>query len=127
MGPHALGALFDEVVDRAADAWQLVSEDPRFEVVTRSELSTVVLRYLPTGPGRDLADAANLHAREALAASGLAVVAGTRVDGRHFLKFTLLNPATTVEDVGYVLDLIATHAGRYVHDHVTADLTCPVG
>ncbi|MER7590810.1 aspartate aminotransferase family protein [Micromonospora sp. NPDC127501] len=127
MGPDALGGLFDEVVDRAADAWQLVSEDPRFEVVTRSELSTVVFRYLPTGPGRELADAANLHAREALAASGLAVVAGTRVDGRHFLKFTLLNPETTVDDVGYVLDLIATHAGQYVHDHVDADLTCPVG
>ncbi|MBM0232093.1 aspartate aminotransferase family protein [Micromonospora sp. STR1_7] len=127
MGPDALGALFDEVVDRAADAWQLVSEDPRFEVVTRSQLSTVVFRYLPTGPGRELADAANLYAREALAASGLAVVAGTRVDGLHFLKFTLLNPATTVEDVGHVLDLIATHAGRYVHDRTTAELTCPVG
>ncbi|MFG1884095.1 pyridoxal phosphate-dependent decarboxylase family protein [Micromonospora sp. NPDC049102] len=127
MGPDALGVLFDEVVDRAADAWQLVSEDPRFEVVTRSQLSTVVFRYLPTGPGRDLADAANLHAREALAASGLAVVAGTRVDGRHFLKFTLLNPATTVDDIGYVLELIAGHAGRYVRDTIAADLTCPVG
>ncbi|KAB1946343.1 aspartate aminotransferase family protein [Micromonospora sp. ALFpr18c] len=127
MGPDALGALFDEVVDRAADAWRLVSEDPRFEVVTRSQLSTVVFRYLPTGPGRELADTANLYAREALAATGLAVVAGTRVDGQHFLKFTLLNPATTVEDVGYVLDLIATHAGRYVHDHTAAELTCPVG
>jgi L-2,4-diaminobutyrate decarboxylase len=127
MGPDALGALFDEVVDTAAEAWQLVSEDPRFEVVTRSELSTVVFRYLPTGPGRELADAANLHAREALAASGLAVVAGTRVDGRHFLKFTLLNPATTVDDIGQVLELIAGHAGRYVRATVAADLTCPVG
>ncbi|MET8526476.1 aspartate aminotransferase family protein [Micromonospora sp. NPDC005172] len=127
MGPDALGALFDEVVDRAADAWQLVSEDPRFEVVTQSQLSTVVFRYLPTGPARELADAANLHAREALAASGLAVVAGTRVDGRHFLKFTLLNPATTVDDIGHVLELIAGHAGRYVRDTIAADLTCPVG
>ncbi|MDG4839645.1 aspartate aminotransferase family protein [Micromonospora sp. WMMD967] len=127
MGPDALGALFDEVVDRAADAWQLVSEDPRFEVVTRSELSTVVFRYLPTGPGRELADAANLHAREALAASGLAVVAGTRVDGHHFLKFTLLNPATTVDDVDHVLELIAHHAGRYVREHTPADQTCTVG
>ncbi|MGC4816606.1 pyridoxal phosphate-dependent decarboxylase family protein [Micromonospora sp. DT63] len=127
MGPDALGALFDEVVDTAAVAWQLVSEDPRFEVETPSQLSTVVFRYLPTGPGRELADAANLYAREALAASGLAVVAGTRVDGRHFLKFTLLNPATTVDDVGQVLELIAGHATRYVRDTLAADLTCPVG
>ncbi|WBB68092.1 aspartate aminotransferase family protein [Micromonospora sp. WMMD812] len=127
MGPDAVGALFDEVVDRAAGAWELVSEDPRFEVVTRSPLSTVVFRYLPTGPGRDLADAANLHAREALAASGAALVAGTTVDGRHFLKFTLLNPETTLDDIGYVLELIAEHASRYVHERTTADLSCQVG
>ena len=46
-----------------------------------------------------LADAANLYAREALAASGAAVVAGTKVDGRHYLKFTLLNPETSLADI----------------------------
>ncbi|MGC5051634.1 pyridoxal phosphate-dependent decarboxylase family protein [Micromonospora sp. DT48] len=130
MGPDAVGELFDEVCDRAAQAWQLLAADPRFEVLTRSQLSTVVFRWQPTGPGRELADAANLRAREALAASGLAVVAGTRVDGRQYLKFTVLNPATTVDDIAYVLDLIAEHAGRYVHEHAgssAAGLTCPVG
>ncbi|MER5454421.1 aspartate aminotransferase family protein [Micromonospora sp. NPDC002389] len=130
MGPDAVGELFDEVCDRADDAFGLVAADPRFEVLTRSPLSTVVFRWLPTGPGRNLADAANLRAREALAASGLAVVAGTKVDGRQYLKFTVLNPHTTREDVGYVLDLIAEHAGRYVHAHAgtpAVDLTCPVG
>ncbi|MFD0784813.1 pyridoxal phosphate-dependent decarboxylase family protein, partial [Micromonospora azadirachtae] len=127
MGPDLLGDLFDEVVDRAAEAWELISEDPRFEVVTRSPLSTVVFRYLPTGPGRGLADAANLYAREALAASGAALVAGTTVDGRQFLKFTLLNPETTIDDVGHVVQLIAEHAGRYVHERSTAGLACRVG
>ena len=114
MGPEAIGAMFDEVVDRAAEAYDLLAEDPRFEVVTRSQLSTVVFRYLPTGPDRALADAANLYAREALAASGAAVVAGTTVDGAHFLKFTLLNPATTGADIEHVLELIAGHAAELV-------------
>ncbi|RKN22547.1 pyridoxal-dependent decarboxylase [Micromonospora musae] len=127
MGPDQLGELFDEVVERAAGAWELISEDPRFEVVTKSPLSTVVFRYLPTGPGRGLADGANLYAREALAASGAALVASTTVDGRHFLKFTLLNPETTLDDVGHVVQLIAEHAGRYVHERTTADLACRVG
>ena len=61
---------------------------------------------------RELSDRVNLHAREALFASGDAVVAGTVVDGRHYLKFTLLNPETTLEDIATVLDLIAEHAGR---------------
>jgi L-2,4-diaminobutyrate decarboxylase len=114
MGPDAIGELFDEVVERAADAYGLLSEDPRFEVVTKSQLSTVVFRYLPTGAAGDLADAANLYAREALAASGAAVVAGTKVDGEHFLKFTLLNPQTSLADIEHVLELIAGHAASYL-------------
>ncbi|PYC88211.1 pyridoxal-dependent decarboxylase [Streptomyces tateyamensis] len=111
MGADALGSLFDEVVDRAAAAHDLLSTDPRFEVVTRSQLSTVVFRYRPVGaPDGEQLDRANLHAREALAASGAAVVAGTKVDGRHYLKFTLLNPETTLDDIEQVLDLLAGHA-----------------
>ena len=112
MGADAIGALFDEVVDLAAGAWELLEADPRFEVVTRSAAEHVVFRYLP---GRDRhatwPTSANLYAREALAASGEAVVAGTNVDGRHYLKFTLLNPETTLEDIAQVLDLIVSHAG----------------
>ena len=121
MGPDAVGALFDEVVDRAAQAWVLLTVDPRFEVVARSQLSTLVFRYLPPeGPDRDLADGANLYAREALAASGAAVVAGTKVGGRHYLKVTLLNPQTTVDDIAHVLDLIADHAAEYVERRRTS-------
>ncbi len=61
-----------------------------------------------------LSDEVNLHAREALFASGDAIVAGTVVDGRHYLKFTLLNPETTLADIATVLDLIAEHAGAYL-------------
>lgn len=115
MGPDAVGALFDEVVDRAAQAWVLLTVDPRFEVVTRSQLSTLVFRCLPPeGTARELADGANLYAREALAASGAAMVAGTKVGGRHYLKVTLLNPETTVDDIAHVLDLIAGHAAEYI-------------
>jgi L-2,4-diaminobutyrate decarboxylase len=126
MGPDAIGELFDEVIDRAATAWDLISADPRFEVRGRSDLSTVVFRYLPTGPAREFADEANLHARDALSASGAAVIASTTVDGRHFLKFTLLNPQTTGDDIASVVDLIATHAGRYADEAAALRLT-PTG
>ncbi|AJT67984.1 pyridoxal phosphate-dependent decarboxylase family protein [Streptomyces chattanoogensis] len=115
MGAGALGELFDEVIDRAADAWKLLHDDPRFEVVVEPQLSTLVFRYVPVGaPDPDLIDQVNLHARDALFASGDAIVAGTKVDGRHYLKFTLLNPETTLEDIATVLDLIAEHAGSYL-------------
>ncbi|KOG36092.1 lysine decarboxylase DesA [Streptomyces resistomycificus] len=115
MGADGIGQLFDEVCDLAVEGWQLLAADPRFDVVVEPTLSTLVFRYIPaavTDPAE--IDRANLYARKALFASGDAVVAGTKVGGRHYLKFTLLNPETTVEDMSVVLDLIAGHAEQYL-------------
>ncbi|MFC8432106.1 lysine decarboxylase DesA [Streptomyces sp. NPDC057253] len=115
MGADGIGKLFDEVCDLAVEGWRLLAADPRFDVVVEPTLSTLVFRYIPasvTDPAE--IDRANLYARKALFASGDAVVAGTKVGGRHYLKFTLLNPETTVEDMSVVLDLIAGHAEQYL-------------
>ncbi|MGV9911741.1 lysine decarboxylase DesA [Streptomyces tendae] len=117
MGADGIGELFDEVCDLAAEGWKLLAADPRFDVVVQPSLSTLVFRYIPadvTDPAG--IDRANLYARKALFASGDAVVAGTKVAGRHYLKFTLLNPETTTADIAAVLDLIAGHAEQYLGD-----------
>ncbi|MEV7613381.1 aspartate aminotransferase family protein [Streptomyces sp. NPDC089799] len=120
MGADGIGGLFDEVVDLAAAGHGVITADPRFEVVVRPQISTLVFRYVPAGDGEhaaarpELVDEANLHARKALFASGEAVVAGTKVDGRQYLKFTLLNPQTTTADIAAVLDLLAAHAEQYL-------------
>ncbi|MFE9923991.1 lysine decarboxylase DesA [Streptomyces sp. NPDC005774] len=115
MGADGIGRLFDEVCDLAQGGWRLLTADPRFDVVVEPSLSTLVFRYVPaavTDPAS--IDRANLYARKALFASGDAVVAGTKVAGRHYLKFTLLNPETTTADITAVLDLIAGHAEQYL-------------
>ncbi|MET9121759.1 lysine decarboxylase DesA [Streptomyces sp. NPDC004528] len=117
MGADGIGELFDEVCDLAEEGWRLLAADPRFDVVVEPSLSTLVFRFVPaavTGPAE--IDRANLYARKALFASGDAVVAGTKVGGRHYLKFTLLNPETTADDIAAVLDLIAGHAEQYLGD-----------
>ncbi|MFI0511909.1 lysine decarboxylase DesA [Streptomyces sp. WSLK1-5] len=115
MGADGVGQLFDEVCDLAAEGWKLLAADPRFDVVVAPSLSTLVFRYIPSSVADPAEiDRANLYARKALFASGDAVVAGTKVQGRHYLKFTLLNPETTVEDMSVVLDLIAGHAEQYL-------------
>ena len=101
LGADTVGDLFDQVVDLAAEAYALLDADPRFEVVTRPELSTLVFRLA------GVSDEANLQAREALLSSGEAVVATATVDGRRYLKITLLNPQTSLRDIAEVLDLIA--------------------
>lgn len=119
MGADGVGGLFDEVCDLAEAGWQTLAGDARYDVVVRPQLSTLVFRYVPeavTSPA--LIDRANLYARKALFASGEAVVAGTKVDGRQYLKFTLLNPETTVDDIAAVLDLIAGHAEQYLGENL---------
>ncbi|MFF1512946.1 lysine decarboxylase DesA [Streptomyces sp. NPDC058305] len=117
MGADGIGELFDEVCDLAARGWELLAADPRFDVVVEPSLSTLVFRVIPSGVTDPTGiDRANLYARKALFASGDAVVAGTKVGGRHYLKFTLLNPETTVDDITAVLDLIAGHAEQYLGD-----------
>ncbi|MFI8998167.1 pyridoxal phosphate-dependent decarboxylase family protein [Streptomyces sp. NPDC053542] len=124
MGADQIGELFDDVVDRAEDGWRLLDTDDRYEVVTRPSLSTLVFRYMPDRDADpELVDRINLYAREALAASGEAVIASTVVDGRHYLKFTLLNPETTLGDIAAVLDLIAEHAGSRLAAEATPELT----
>ncbi|MEU8619330.1 aspartate aminotransferase family protein [Streptomyces sp. NPDC048623] len=119
MGADGIGGLFDEVCDLARAGFELLAADPRYDVVVAPRLSTLVYRYIPenvTSPAE--IDRANLHARKALFASGEAVVAGTKVDGRQYLKFTLLNPETTVADIAAVLDLIAGHAEQYLGENL---------
>ncbi|MFC9261524.1 pyridoxal phosphate-dependent decarboxylase family protein [Streptomyces hydrogenans] len=119
MGADGIGELFDEVCDLAAAGHDLLAADPRYDVVVEPQLSTLVYRYVPeavTSPAE--IDRANLYARKALFASGEAVVAGTKVDGRQYLKFTLLNPETTVSDIAAVLDLIAGHAEQYLGENL---------
>ncbi|WP_432064580.1 pyridoxal phosphate-dependent decarboxylase family protein [Streptomyces sp. C10-9-1] len=119
MGADGVGRLFDEVCELAAAGWELLDADPRYEVVVRPSLSTLVYRYVPeAGTRPELVDQANLHARKALFASGEAVVAGTTVGGRQYLKFTLLNPETTVGDITAVLDLIAGHAEQFLGENL---------
>ncbi|WP_097871177.1 pyridoxal phosphate-dependent decarboxylase family protein [Streptomyces sp. rh34] len=117
MGADGIGELFDEVCDLAAEGWRLLAADPRFDVVVEPQLSTLVFRCVPSGvTSPDAIDRANLHARKALFASGEAIVAGTKVGDRQYLKFTLLNPETTVRDIAAVLDLISGHAEKYLGD-----------
>ncbi|WP_086823380.1 aspartate aminotransferase family protein [Streptomyces sp. NRRL B-24572] len=119
MGADGIGELFDEVCDLAAEGHALLTADPRYEVVVEPQLSTLVYRYVPEAAASPAdVDRANLHARKALFASGEAVVAGTKVDGRQYLKFTLLNPETTPADIAAVLDLIAGHAEQYLGENL---------
>jgi L-2,4-diaminobutyrate decarboxylase len=126
MGADAIGALFDESIDLASTVGRLLDADPDFELAAPAQLSTLVFRYRPVHAdgGRlseDTADSLNQDIRSAVFATGQAVVAGTRVAGRHYLKFTLLNAEATVDDIAGMVELLrSTGAALLARAQVTA-------
>ncbi|MFJ4210116.1 pyridoxal phosphate-dependent decarboxylase family protein [Paenarthrobacter sp. NPDC089675] len=110
MGADAIGALFDEAIDLAGRVGSLLGEDAEFELAAAPQLSTLVFRYRPVVDGtvldEDAADVLNPAIRAAIFASGEAVIAGTKVAGHHYLKFTLLNAEASLRDIQEIIELI---------------------
>ena len=111
MGADHIGELFDGVVDLAHAIHEVLRADGDFAVATEPTLSTVLFRYHPAGVPDALADHITPRIRARLFDQGEALVGGTTIGGRPWLKFTLLNPATTVAHLRTVLDLVRA-AGR---------------
>jgi L-2,4-diaminobutyrate decarboxylase len=126
MGADAIGALFDEAIDLATRVGSVLAADDDFELAAEPRLSTLVFRYRPmVGESRlseDAADALNPAIRTAVFASGQAVVAGTKVAGRHYLKFTLLNAEATLEDISEIIELL-----RRTGEQLLADTNRNIG
>lgn len=127
LGPEALGQSFDQVIHLARQAYLLLLSDNNIEILHQPQLSTLVFRYQPNAAISDAAlDQLNQTLRKALMRSGEALVAATRVHGRQYLKFTLLNPDTRIRDVQAVLRLIKHHGAKALSADTAASSQQPM-
>ncbi|MFE7223993.1 pyridoxal phosphate-dependent decarboxylase family protein [Nocardioides sp. NPDC057577] len=122
MGPDQIGAYLETVIDLAREVYDILSVQPDIEVITPSQLSTVVFRYVDahldeTGLDEDRIGELNRRIRAEMWSGGRGVVAATKVDGRQFLKLTLLNPKASVQDVLEIIEQVRT-LGRAVPEVV---------
>ncbi|MFR9795624.1 pyridoxal phosphate-dependent decarboxylase family protein [Streptomyces sp. MS06] len=108
LGRTGLAALVDQVIGRAHTLADLVAARPDLRLYRRPTLSTVLFR--PRGS----TDAHTAAVRRHLLARGHAVLGRARPEGRLWLKATLLNPLSTSDDLGRLLDHVreATRATR---------------
>ncbi|MGV9884695.1 pyridoxal phosphate-dependent decarboxylase family protein [Streptomyces sp. NPDC003006] len=100
LGRQGLGALVDQVCEAARRFADLIEADPRFELHDAPTISTVLFR--PT----DADDTHIAHVRRRLLTEGTAVLGRADLDGRRWLKATLLNPHTRPDDLTALLGLI---------------------
>lgn len=100
LGRQGMGRLVDQVCERAAEFAALVDKHPRFELYDRPTISTVVFRP------RTATDDTVAAVRRKLLTDGRAVIGRARLDGRLWLKVTLLNPHTRPDDLAALLNLV---------------------
>ncbi len=106
LGRDGFGELIDYTLDLATAVAERIEDDPAFELKHEPTLNAVVFRYRPP---TDSEEAINDRIRNRLRADGTAMIARTTIDGETCLKFTLLNPRTTVDNVEEILTAIKRH------------------
>ncbi|MGI5453973.1 pyridoxal phosphate-dependent decarboxylase family protein [Streptomyces sp. CA-249302] len=106
LGRTGFAALVDQVCDRAREFADLVQTHPGFELHDLPVISTVLFR-----PAR-VDDDAVAAVRRKLLTDGRAVLGRARLDGRLWLKATLLNPHTRLDDLAALLKLVEGNTPR---------------
>jgi glutamate/tyrosine decarboxylase-like PLP-dependent enzyme len=100
MGADAIGEHLDTVIDLTDAVAAELTAMPDIDVAAAPQLSTIVFRHAPPSLAEEGALARhNAAIRAELFDDGRALIAATRVDGRSYLKLTLLNPMATVDDI----------------------------
>jgi L-2,4-diaminobutyrate decarboxylase len=106
LGRHGIGALVDQVCAHAHHLADLIAAHPGFELYDHPVISTVLFR--PT----DATDDTVAAVRRTLLDQGHAVLGRATLDGRRWLKATLLNPHTRPGDLATLLKLVEGHTPR---------------
>jgi L-2,4-diaminobutyrate decarboxylase len=106
LGRHGIGRLVDQVCAHANELADLVTAHPGLELYDRPVISTVLFR--PVHATDDTVAAV----RRTLLNEGRAVLGRATLDGRRWLKATLLNPHTRPGDLATLLKLVEGHTPR---------------
>jgi L-2,4-diaminobutyrate decarboxylase len=105
LGREKLAAMIDHTIALAHQAAAVIRGARDLELVCEPQFSTVVFRYIPSGLDSH-GDRINREIPQKLFDRGVAVIGRTRVQSRHCLKLTCINPATTEADMERLIELI---------------------
>lgn len=110
-GKEKLGRYTDLMIETAEQAACFIETQDDFELLSHSDLGVLVFRYLPST--RCNACATNQYIKKTMFFNGEILVASTRVNGDFYLKFTILNPLTTIHHIQQMLTTIQQHGKDY--------------
>jgi L-2,4-diaminobutyrate decarboxylase len=113
VGAQTLGEMYERLLELTADVADSVKQNDDFELCCQPLLSTVLFRLskkYQQGLNDQQFNQLHQRLRLQLLTSGEAVIAETKVDGKLYLKFTLLNPCLTLTDFASLFAKIEANA-----------------
>jgi L-2,4-diaminobutyrate decarboxylase len=112
VGEKNFASMIDYTVKLAAQTAEVMNKNNSFAVCNKKpEINAVVFRFIDA-PNENLDDL-NTFIYKKLIHTGTALVAKTKVKNEVYLKFTLLNPRTTIVDIEDILQSISQFALQY--------------
>ncbi|RKL68149.1 aspartate aminotransferase family protein [Salipaludibacillus neizhouensis] len=110
LGKKTFADMIDYTIKLAQDTAIMIEKDSDFELMNHPEINAVVFRYRAESKEKindtEELNRLNRLIRNKLLKQGHTVLARTRVNNSVYLKLTLLNPSTTVEDIQSILSQI---------------------
>lgn len=122
-GPDIFEAMIDQTIEVAERFYQKILADESFEAFLPPSCNIVVYRYLPETL-RDLApekiDLLQLQLRRHLLETGTAYITQTRIDGRIYLRSTIMNPLIDDPALDRILHALR-EGGRHLVDRIKTE------
>ncbi|WP_410211761.1 pyridoxal phosphate-dependent decarboxylase family protein [Aquirhabdus sp.] len=120
LGTKIYAALIDHVLILAKQVAALIEADPKLQLFMQPQLSSVLFRLKPVGMSAQALDHLNQKTADQLLASGQANVGVTRYQGHLSLKFTFLNPNTSLADIEQLLKKLHRQAEPLIQHQLEA-------
>lgn len=111
LGRKKLAAMIDITIELASAVANLIEADSILELANYPTINAIVFRYLPTQVPKEIdpviwANQINSQIRLFLIQEGTAIIAQTQIINCTYLKFTLLNPCTTLAHIQTLVNSI---------------------
>ncbi len=104
LGRRHIAEMIETTVDLTHEVASLIDAHPDLQLAAKPAINALVFRFAVSGVDPLEIDAVNREIRRSMLANGRALMAGTKIDGRIWLKLTILNPRTTIDHLRAILD-----------------------
>ncbi len=118
-GSQLFEALVDSTFELSRRFYELLREEHDFVPYCPPECNILVFQYLPPEVAdrpADFIDEFQLRLRREVIQSGDFYLVQTRIDGRSYLRTTIINPLTTMEHLQQLLECLRTHGQRILNE-----------